>query len=175
MPGRPDLLDRRIRPGRGPLGPPAHGPGAGLCPLPHALSRPRVGRGVFFFIPARAGGNGRRPASSRHAESAGPDRKERSPPRKAGARKSPLGGVSEGTFQLFGKGFQRAAPFGRRRRSPSRSLQRNQRPAISRSRRIRSSVDGWVEKSEAMETPPNGLTMNMFSVAGLARMGSWRA
>jgi len=49
------------------------------------------------------------------------------------------------------------------------------RPAISRRRRIRSSVGGWVENSEAMDMPAKGLTINRFSVAGLACMGICRA
>jgi len=47
-------------------------------------------------------------------------------------------------------------------------------PAISRKRRMRSSVGGWVENSEAMDMPAKGLTINMFSVAGLAFMGICR-
>src|SRR4030095_5718420 len=40
-----------------------------------------------------------------------------------------------------------------------------------RSARIRSSVGGWLLKSDARPPPANGLTMNMWWVAGLASGG----
>lgn len=43
--------------------------------------------------------------------------------------------------------------------------------ASASSRRIRSSVAGWVEKRRIIAPPPKGLMMNMCAVAGEASIG----